>query len=89
MGPEEVQEWRECTNRWSAQTEGVHKQMECTNRGSAQTEGVHKQRECTNRGSVRVEEGRSSQRKVRSWTWKCPKPLVDLTEEAEQEQEQN
>ena len=36
-----------------------------------------------------MEEGRSSQRKVRSWTWKCPKPLVDLTEEAEQEQEQN
>jgi len=38
---------------------------------------------------MQVEEGRSSWRKVRSWTWKCPKPLVDLTEEAEQEQEQN
>jgi len=38
---------------------------------------------------VQVEEGWSSRRKVRSWTWKCPKPLVDLTEEAEQEQEQN
>ena len=31
-----------------------------------------------------MEEGQSSQRKVQSWTWKCPKPLVDLTEEAEQ-----
>jgi len=41
------------------------------------------------RGSVQVEEGWSNWRKVRSWTWKCPKPLVDLTEEAEQEQEQN
>jgi len=51
-------------------------------------EGVHKQRECTSRGSVQVEEGQSSQRKVQSWTWKCPKPLVDLTEEVEQEQEQ-
>jgi len=40
------------------------------------------------RGSVQVEEGQSSQRKVQSWTWKCPKPLVDLTEEVEQEQEQ-
>jgi len=34
---------------------------------------------------VQVEEGQSSWRKVQSWTWKCPKPLVDLTEEAEQE----
>ena len=32
---------------------------------------------------MQVEEGQSSQRKVRSWTWKCPKPLVDLTEEVE------
>jgi len=52
-------------------------------------EGVHNWRKCKSGGSVQVEEGRSSQRKVRSWTWKCPKPLVDLTEEAEQEQEQN
>jgi len=37
---------------------------------------------------VQVEEGQSSWRKVQSWTWKCPKPLVDLTEEVEQEQEQ-
>jgi len=35
-----------------------------------------------------VEEGQSGQRKVWNWTWKCPKPLVDLTEEAEQKQEQ-
>ena len=62
---------------------------ECTSRGSARAEGVHKQRECTSGGSVQVEEGQSSQRKVQSWTWKCPKTLVDLTEEAEQEQEQN
>ena len=40
-------------------------------------------------GSVQVEEWWSSQRKVRSWTWKCPKTLVDLTEDVEQEQEQN
>jgi len=52
-------------------------------------EKVQEQRECTSRGSVQVEEGQSSWRKVQSWTWKCPKPLVDLTEEAEQEQEQN
>jgi len=52
-------------------------------------EEVQEQRECMSGGSVRVQEGRSSQRKVRSWTWKCPKPLVDLTEEVEQEQEQN
>ena len=50
---------------------------------------MHKQRECTSGGSVQVEEGQSSQRKVWSWTWKCPKTLVDLTEEAEQELEQN
>jgi len=50
---------------------------------------VQERRECMSGGSVQVEEGQSSQRKVRSWTWKCPKPLVDLTEEAEQEQEQN
>ena len=30
-----------------------------------------------------MEEGRSSRRKVRSWTWKCPRPLVDLSGEAE------
>jgi len=52
-------------------------------------EGVHEWRECKSEGSVQVEEGQSSRRKVRSWTWKCPKSLVDLTEEAEQEQEQN
>jgi len=52
-------------------------------------EEVHNQRKCKSGGSVQVEEGWSSWRKVRSWTWKCPKPLVDLTEEAEQEQEQN
>jgi len=52
-------------------------------------EEVQEWRECTSGGSVQVEEGQSSRRKVRSWTWKCPKPLVDLTEEAEQEQEQN
>jgi len=45
-------------------------------------EEVQEQRECKSGG-------RSSQRKVRSWTWKCPKPLVDLPEEVEQEQEQN
>jgi len=49
----------------------------------------NEQRGCKSEGSVQVEEGRSSQRKVRSWTWKYAKPLVDLTEEAEQEQEQN
>jgi len=52
-------------------------------------EEVHKRRKCKSEGSVQVEEGWSSQRKVWSWTWKCPKPLVDLTEEVEQEQEQN
>ena len=52
-------------------------------------EEVQERRECKSEGSVQVEEGRSSRRKVRSWTWKCPRPLVDLTEEAEQEQEQN
>ena len=52
-------------------------------------EEVHDWRKCKSGGSVQVEEGRSSWRKVRSWTWKCPKPFVDLTEEAEQEQEQN
>ena len=57
--------------------------------GSARAEGVHERRECMSGGSVQVEEGQSSRRKVQSWTWKCPKPLVDLTEEAEQEQEQN
>jgi len=57
--------------------------------GSALPPVVQERRECMSGGSVQVEEGQSSQRKVRSWTWKCPKPLVDLTEEAEQEQEQN
>jgi len=52
-------------------------------------EEVQERRECTSRGSVQVEEGQSGRRKVQSWTWKCSKPLVDLTEEAEQEQEQN
>jgi len=52
-------------------------------------EEVQDRRKCKSRGSVRVQEGQSSQRKVQSWTWKCPKPLVDLTEEVEQEQEQN
>ena len=52
-------------------------------------EEVQERRECMSGGSVQVEEGRSSRRKVQSWTWKCPRPLVDLTEEAEQEQEQN
>ena len=52
-------------------------------------EEVHDRRKCKSGGSAQVEEGRSSRRKVRSWTWKCPKPLVDLTEEVEQEQEQN
>jgi len=46
-------------------------------------EEVHDWRECKSGGSVQVEEGWSSWRKVRSWTWKCPRPLVDLTEEAE------
>jgi len=41
-------------------------------RGSARLEEVQEQRECMSRGSVQVEEGRSSRRKVRSWTWKCP-----------------
>jgi len=50
-------------------------------------EEVQEQRECKSEGSVQVEEGWSSWRKVWSWTWKCPKSLVDLTEEAEQEQE--
>jgi len=49
-------------------------------------EEVQEWRECTSGGSVQVEGGRSSQRKVQSWTWKCPKPLVD---EAKQKQEQN
>ena len=57
--------------------------------GYDRPEEVQEQRECKSRGSVQVEEGWSSQRKVWSWTWKCPRPLVDLTEEAEQEQEQN
>ena len=35
-------------------------------------EEVQEQRECTSGGSVQVEEGRSSRRKVWSWTWKCP-----------------
>jgi len=52
-------------------------------------EEVHDRRKCKSGGSVRVEEGRSSRRKVQTWTWKCPKALVDLTEGAEQEQEQN
>jgi len=52
-------------------------------------EEVHDWRECKSEGSVQVEEGQSSWRKVRSWTWKCPKSLVDLTEEVEHEQEQN
>ena len=51
--------------------------------GSARPEEVQEQRECTSGGSVQVEEGQSSWRKVQSWTWKCPKTLVDLTEEAE------
>jgi len=46
-------------------------------------EEVQEWRECKSEGSVQVEEGRSSWRKVWSWTWKCPKSLVDLTEEAE------
>ena len=58
-------------------------------RGSAQWEEVQERRECKSEGSVQVEEGQSSWRTVQSWTWKCPKSLVDLTEEAEQEQEQN
>ena len=45
-------------------------------------EEVQEQRKCTSGGSVQVEEG-SSWRKVWSWTWKCPKTLVDLTGEAE------
>ena len=57
--------------------------------GSARAEGVHEQRGCKSEGSVQVEEGQSSWTKVQSWTWKCPKSLVDLTEEVEQEQEQN
>jgi len=52
-------------------------------------EEVQERRECMSGGSVQVEEGWSSWRKVQSWTWKCPKSLVDLTEEVEQEQEQN
>ena len=52
-----------------------------------ESEGVHDWRKCKSGGSVQVEEGQSSRRKVWSWTWKCPKPLVDLTKEAEQEQE--
>ena len=45
-------------------------------RGSARAEGVHERRD-------RVAGGRSGV------GHKCPRPLVDLTEEAEQEQEQN
>jgi len=52
-------------------------------------EEVQEWRECKSGGRVQVEEGQSSWRKVQSWTWKYPKPLVDLTEEAKQEQEQN
>jgi len=51
-------------------------------------EEVHDRRKCKSRGSGRAE-GVCRWRKVQSWTWKCPKPLVDLTEEAEQEQKQN
>jgi len=36
--------------------------------GSARPEEVQERRECTSGGSVQVEEGRSSRRKVRSWT---------------------
>jgi len=46
-------------------------------------EEVHDRRKCKSGGSAQVEEGRSSRRKVWSWTWKCPRPLVDLTEGAE------
>jgi len=89
VGPEEVHNWRKCTTGGSAQLEEVHNWRKCTTGGSAQLEGVQEQRECMSRGSVQAEEGQSSWRKVWSWTWKCPKTLVDLTEEAEQEQEQN
>jgi len=89
VGPEEVQERRECTSGGSARAEGVHEWRKCKIRGSARVEEVQERRECRSGGSVQVEEGRSSWRKVQSWTWKCPKPLVDLTEEVEQEQERN
>jgi len=59
-GPEEVE------------PEEVHDRRKCKSGGSARVEGVHEQRECMSGGSVQVEEGRSSQRKVWSWTWKCP-----------------
>ena len=36
--------------------------------GSARPEEVHDWRKCKSGGSVQVEEGRSSRRKVRSWT---------------------
>ena len=49
-------------------------------RGSAQVEGVCRWR----KGGVA--RGRSG---VGHGKWKCPKPLVDLTEEVEQEQEEN
>jgi len=39
-------------------------------------------------GPEEVQEWRKG-RVARGWTWKCPRPLVDLTEEVEQEQEQN
>jgi len=55
-GPEEVE------------PEEVHNQRKCTTRGSARAEGVHERRKCKSEGSVQVEEGQSSQRKVRSWT---------------------
>ena len=48
--------------------EEVHDWRKCTTGGSARAEGVHEWRECTSGGSVQVEEGQSSQGKVRSWT---------------------
>jgi len=48
--------------------EEVHDWRKCKSGGSGRAEGVDERRECKSGGSVQVEEGRSSQRKVQSWT---------------------
>ena len=65
-GPEEVEP--EEVGLEEVGPEEVHDRRKCTTGGSARVEGVHDWRECKSEGSVQVEEGRSSRRKVRSWT---------------------
>jgi len=55
----------------------------CPGPEEAGPEEVHDRRKCKSGGSAQVEEGQSSRRKVWSWTWKCPRPLVDLSEGVE------